>query len=62
MAGRSSCVAGFDYSDKTLILTIYFVKGGSYSYYGVPADVAAEVGRGGQFNASIRLAYPYSRN
>jgi len=57
----STCVASYNYDKKTKELTIYFVKGGSYTYSGVPITVVRSLARVGSqgrfFNAVIRKGY-----
>lgn len=57
----STCVASYTYDKKSKELTIVFVKGGSYTYHGVPAKVVkgleAAGSQGQYFNANIRNSY-----
>ena len=59
----SSVIRGFDYDPATRLLTVRFVTGRVYAYYGVPEDTAtafrAAFSKGTFFNAHIRDAYAY---
>ena len=39
----SSAISGLSYDDETRELTLTFVRGGSYTYSGVPAGVVTEL-------------------
>jgi hypothetical protein len=58
---RSSLIAQHDYDAASATLTVTFVTGRIYAYYGVPEDLAAAFGialsKGRFFNERIRDAY-----
>ena len=59
----SSVIAHFAYDRARETLTIRFVSGRVYAYFGVPPAIAAELAaastKGGYFNAVIRDRFPY---
>lgn len=54
----STCVADYVYNKDTQTLTIYFVKGGSHTYTGIPQEIVDGLegagSKGQYFNANIR--------
>lgn len=61
----SSNLAGCDYDDETMTLTIAFVSGATYAYAGVSKDVyeglKSSTSPGAYFARSIRNSYTGTR-
>jgi hypothetical protein len=62
---RSTCVADESYDAERQVLTVAFVKGGTYEYSGVPETVAeglrAASSQGHFMHAAILGAFPYQK-
>lgn len=62
---ESSNIAGFDYDERTKIMTVGFKNGGRYRYYDVPSavfDGMKKASSKGQFLAqNVKGAYRYAR-
>ena len=62
---QSSNIAGFDYVEKTRMLTVEFKNGGRYNYYDVPVVVFNQMKTApskGQFLAqNVKGMYRYAR-
>jgi KTSC domain len=59
----STAIADIEYFEDSTLLTVTFVTGRVYEYYGVPADVAADFqtapSKGAYFNGHIRDRYRF---
>ncbi len=62
---ESSTIAGFEYDEKTQVLTVEFAKSGRYNYYDVPKALFEQMTVApskGQFLAqNIKGTYRYAR-
>jgi hypothetical protein len=62
---RSTCVADESYDADRQVLTVSFVKGGTYEYSGVPASVAEGLteaaSQGRYMHAAVLGAFPYQK-
>jgi len=61
----STALSAVDYDEERRTLRVSFVKGGTWTYFGVPPQVASglrnALSKGTFFNIAIRGQYAYSR-
>ena len=61
----STSIANIEYDEKTQVLNVSFVKGGSWSFSGVDKETAeafkSASSKGQYFNMNIRGQYSYAR-
>jgi hypothetical protein len=62
---ESSNIAGFDYAEKTRILTVEFKNGNRYNYYDVPVAVVNQMkiapSKGQFLSQNVKGSYRYAR-